>query len=107
MTRLGARGPGVGNIILDHISASWGLDENHSLYRNIFNLGPDADEETFPAVNITIQNSSSSEALNTYSHGFGSTIGGVNSTFIRNLWANNISRNPSIEIGRASCRERM
>lgn len=93
---LGARGPGVGNIILDHVSASWGLDENLSLYRNIFKPGPDADEQKLPAVNITIQNSISSEALNTYSHGYGSTIGGINSTFIRNLWANNISRNPSI-----------
>jgi len=93
---LGARGPGVGNIILDHVSASWGLDENLSLYRNIFRPGPDAEEEKLPAVNITIQNSISSEALNPYSHGFGSTIGGINSTFIRNLWANNISRNPSI-----------
>src|SRR5699024_3383084 len=93
---LGARGPGVGNIILDHVSASWGLDENLSIYRNIFRPGPGSDEEKLPAVNITIQNSISSEALNPYSHGFGSTIGGINSTFIRNLWANNISRNPSI-----------
>jgi hypothetical protein len=45
---------------------------------------------------VTIQNSIFSEALDTYNHSFGSTIGGLNSTFMRNLWANNISRNPSI-----------
>jgi hypothetical protein len=45
---------------------------------------------------VTIQNSVFSECLDTYNHSFGSTIGGLNSTFMRNLWANNISRNPSI-----------
>jgi hypothetical protein len=49
-----------------------------------------------PTVNVTIQNSIFSECLDTYNHSFGSTIGGLNSTFMRNLWANNISRNPSI-----------
>src|SRR5690606_12908955 len=49
-----------------------------------------------PTVNITIQNSIFSEALDAYNHAFGSTIGGLNSTFMRNLWASNISRNPSI-----------
>ena len=29
----------VGNIILDHISASWGLDENMTLYRHMFTDG--------------------------------------------------------------------
>jgi hypothetical protein len=49
-----------------------------------------------PTVNLTIQNSIISETLDTYNHAFGSTIGGLNSTFMRNLYANNISRNPSI-----------
>jgi len=88
-------GNGVGNIIIDHVSASWGLDENMSMYRHVYDrdgLKP----EKLPTVNITIQNSIFSEALDTYNHSFGSTIGGLNSTFMRNLWANNISRNPSI-----------
>ena len=86
----------VGNIIIDHCSVSWGLDENISLYRHMFVEHPKAKARKTPTVNITIQNTISSEGLDTYNHAFGSTIGGLNSTFVRNLWANNISRNPSI-----------
>lgn len=88
-------GNGVGNIIIDHVSASWGLDENMSMYRHVYDRGGQK-QEKLPTVNVTIQNSIFSEALDTYNHAFGSTIGGLNSTFMRNLWANNISRNPSI-----------
>lgn len=88
-------GNGVGNIIIDHVSASWGLDENMSMYRHVYDRGS-ANQEKLPTVNVTIQNSIFSEALDTYNHSFGSTIGGLNSSFMRNLWANNISRNPSI-----------
>ena len=88
-------GNGVGNIIIDHVSASWGLDENMSMYRHVYDRGGNK-QEKLPTVNVTIQNSIFSECLDTYNHSFGSTIGGLNSTFMRNLWANNISRNPSI-----------
>ncbi|RRN78115.1 polysaccharide lyase, partial [Pseudoxanthomonas sp. SGD-10] len=87
-------GNGIGNIILDHVSASWGLDENMSMYRHVYDR--DGKNLKLPTVNITIQNSIFSEALDTYNHAFGSTIGGLNSTFMRNLWASNISRNPSV-----------
>lgn len=85
----------IGNIMIDHVSASWGLDENMSMYRHMYRPG-DGKELKLPTVNITIQNSIFSEALNTYHHSFGSTIGGLNSTFHHNLWANNAGRNPSI-----------
>ncbi|MCJ8210034.1 polysaccharide lyase [Mucilaginibacter sp. RS28] len=85
----------VGNIIIDHVSASWGLDENMSIYRHVYDRGG-SKQEKMPTVNVTIQNSIFSEALDTYNHAFGSTIGGLNSTFMRNLWANNIARNPSV-----------
>jgi len=85
----------VGNIIIDHVSASWGLDENMSMYRHVYDRKGEK-QAKLPTVNITIQNSIFSEALDTYNHAFGSTIGGLNSTFMRNLWANNISRNPSV-----------
>ncbi|MEO9475770.1 MAG: polysaccharide lyase [Cyclobacteriaceae bacterium] len=88
-------GNGVGNIIIDHVSASWGLDENISMYRHVY-VNEDGKRVKLPAVNVTIQNTISSEALDTYNHAFGSTIGGLNSTFARNLWASNISRNPSV-----------
>ncbi|MDR0845643.1 MAG: polysaccharide lyase, partial [Tannerella sp.] len=86
----------VGNIMIDHVSASWGLDENISFYRHMFNPGDGSKELKLGTVNVTIQNSISSQALDTYNHSFGSTLGGENCTFMRNLWANNAGRNPSI-----------
>jgi hypothetical protein len=86
----------VGNILVDHCSCSWGLDENISMYRHMYRP-PGSDKELkLPTVNITIQNCISSEALDTYNHSLGSTIGGHNSTFHHNLWINNAGRNPSI-----------
>lgn len=86
----------VGNIIIDHVSASWGLDENMSMYRHMYNDSTGKTEEKLGTVNITIQNSIFSECLDTYNHAFGSTLGGENCSFIRNIWADNAGRNPSI-----------
>jgi hypothetical protein len=88
----------VGNILIDHVSTSWGLDENLSMYRHMHDHdnNPATPDLKLPTVNITIQNSISSEGLNTYHHAFGSTIGGLNSTFHHNLWACNTGRNPSV-----------
>ncbi len=86
----------VGNIMIDHVSASWGLDENMSMYRHMYSPGGDFREVKRGTVNITIQNSIFSEALDTYNHSLGSTLGGENCSFMRNLWANNAGRNPSI-----------
>ena len=90
-------GNGVGNIMIVHVSASWGLDENMSMYRHVYNRDPKTKKgEKLPTVNITIQNSIFSEALDMYNHAFGATIGGHNCMFARNLFASNISRNCSI-----------
>lgn len=86
----------VGNIMIDHCSTSWGLDENISFYRHMFNPEDGSKDLKLPTVNVTIQNTISSQALDTYNHSFGSTLGGENCTFMRNLWANNAGRNPSI-----------
>ncbi|QNL52253.1 polysaccharide lyase [Olivibacter sp. SDN3] len=86
----------IGNIIIDHVSASWGLDENMSIYRHMYDDGTDSPDKKYGTVNITIQNSIFSEALDTWNHSFGSTLGGENCSFIRNLWANNAGRNPSV-----------
>lgn len=86
----------IGNIMIDHVSASWGLDENMSMYRHMYNDSTGAVEQKLGTVNITIQNSIFGEALDTWNHAFGSTLGGENCTFMRNLWANNAGRNPSI-----------
>lgn len=86
----------VGNIMIDHVSASWGLDENMSMYRHMYNDSTGGQEQKLGTVNITIQNSIFSESLDTYNHAFGSTLGGENCSFMRNLWADNTGRNPSV-----------
>ena len=89
-------GNGLGNIIYDHCSASWGLDEVMSMYRHVYARQANGKGEKLPTVNITIQDCIFAEGLDLYNHGFGASIGGHNSLFARNLFANNISRNPSI-----------
>ncbi len=86
----------VGNIMLDHLSCSFGLDENISFYRHMYQAGPSYPNQKLPTVNVTIQNTISAKALDTFNHAFGSTIGGENCAFLRNLWASNTGRNPSI-----------
>jgi hypothetical protein len=85
----------VKNIIVDHVSASWGLDENLSLYRYIVK-DKDGKIHKLPVENLTIQWSISSEALDPFNHAFGGTWGGKNCTFHHNLFACNTGRNPSI-----------
>lgn len=88
----------VGNIIIDHCSASWGLDENLSLYRYMKAM-PDGSRKKSPAENVTIQWCISSEALDLNNHAFGATWGGKNCSFHHNLFACNTGRNPSIGWG--------
>lgn len=86
----------IGNIMVDHVSGSWGCDEVMSMYRHVYDRQGTKGGVKLPTVNITFQNCMFAEGLDTYNHAFGSTLGGLNSTFMRNLWANNISRNPSV-----------
>ena len=89
----------VGNIMIDHCSCTWGLDENISFYRHMYDPSEgfyQALSEKLPTVNVTIQNTISAKALDTYNHSFGSTLGGENASFMRNLWASNVGRNPSV-----------
>ena len=76
-----------------------GLDENISFYRHMYDPSEgqyEAKELKLPTVNVTIQNTISAKALDTYNHSFGSTLGGENCAFMRNLWASNTGRNPSV-----------
>lgn len=89
----------VGNIMIDHCSCTWGLDENISFYRHMYDPSEGQYKvvaDKYPTVNVTIQNTISAKALDTYNHAFGSTLGGENCAFMRNLWASNSGRNPSI-----------
>ena len=89
-------GDPIGNIMIDHCSCSWGLDENISFYRHMFDPMNGRPQDKLGTVNVTIQNTISAQGLDTYNHAFGSTIGGENCSFMRNLWADNTGRNPSI-----------
>lgn len=86
----------VGNIIIDHCSASWGCDQNLDTYRHMYQATNGGPTLKLPSVNVTIQWSITSEALNTYNHAFGGDWGGRNSTFHHNLLACNTGRNPSV-----------
>jgi|SRR4051794_37333577 pectate lyase len=75
---------GGSNIMVDHVSASWGSDENLSI--------------TGKANNVTVQWSLISESLNGNNHGYGSLIApetqGTRLTFHHNLYADNDGRTP-------------
>jgi len=87
-----------GQIVVDHCSTSWGMDENLSLYR-FMKPEPDGSRTKYPAMNVTVQYCISSEALDAKNHAFGGTWGGEDSTFHHNLFACNTGRNPSIGMG--------
>ncbi|HEX9046897.1 MAG TPA: polysaccharide lyase [Verrucomicrobiae bacterium] len=86
----------IGNIIIDHVSASWGQDQNIDTYRHLYQPTNGGPTLKLPSVNVTIQWTITSEALNTYNHAFGGDWGGRNSAFHHNLLACNTGRNPSI-----------
>src|SRR5439155_15811842 len=81
----------IGNVIVDHCSCSWGLDENVSMYRHMYQP-PEGKELKLPTYNITIQWTISSEALNPTNHAFGGTWGGTNDVMHHNLFACNTGR---------------
>ena len=83
------------NIILDHVTASWSIDETLSCQSN------DVDSLTVQWCMITesLMNSKHKKGA----HGYGGIIGSISQTFHHNLYAHHSSRNPKIS-GRRHCR---
>jgi pectate lyase len=64
----------VFNIMLDHVSVSWSLDENIAIFRNVPGDTP-AERESFPKIhNVTVQRCIIAEGL--YPHSTGIQMGG-------------------------------
>ncbi len=92
----GLGGRWVHNVILDHCSVSWGVDELLTLYAGSIEGGKK------PSENITVQYCISSESLRMSNHikgahGYGGIIGGTNATYHHNLFAHHDSRSPRLD----------
>ncbi len=93
---------GAHDVMVDHVSVSWTLDENIAVFRNI---PDDADAATWPTIyNVTLQRSIMAEGLHPHSKGtqFGGEFekdgweGVYDITVHHNLYANNSHRNPGV-----------
>ena len=85
------------NIIIDHCSVSWSVDEGLTLY-----AGSSEREEYTPASEITMQNCIGSESLRMSdhfkgAHGYGAIWGGTNASYHHNLLAHHDSRSPRLD----------
>lgn len=100
----GLGGRWLSNIMIDHCSVSWGVDEMLTVYSGSLEDGKESENKA-PKVqsrNVSVQNCISAESLRMSSHfkgahGYGGIIGGTNATYHHNLFANHDSRNPRLD----------
>lgn len=83
------------NIIIDHCSMSWSVDELMTLYAG-------SSESKTPGANLTVQNCIAAESLRMSNHfkgahGYGGIIGATNSSWLNNLYAHHDSRSPRLD----------
>lgn len=69
------------NVIVDHVTTSWAVDESISV--------------THDSDNVTVQWSTMTQGL--FSHSYGSLLNGGTYTYAHNLYAHNKSRNPRLQ----------
>lgn len=87
------------NIIFDHVSTSWCVDELLTLYSGPISLSSD----TKPCGNhLTVQNTIASESLRMSNHvkgahGYGAIWGGEKATYVYNILAHHDSRSPRMD----------
>ncbi len=100
----GLGGRWLSNIMIDHCSVSWGVDEMLTIYSGSLEDGKEAENKPpkSQSRNVSVQNCISSESLRMSSHfkgahGYGGIIGGTNATYHHNLFANHDSRNPRLD----------
>ncbi len=80
------------NIILDHLSVYWGLDE-------VLSINWNKNKKGFEPDSITIQNSIIAQGLHYFNHSAGGLIQSENGhiSIIKNLYASNKTRNPKVK----------
>lgn len=87
------------NIIFDHCSVSWCVDELLTLYGGPISLSSD---KSPVGSQLTIQNTIGSESLRMSNHvkgahGYGAIWGGTNASYVLNLLAHHDSRSPRMD----------
>lgn len=92
----GMGGRWVHNIVFDHCSLSWSVDETLTLYAGSVESNTDVSK------NITVQYCIASESMRMSNHfkgahGYGGIIGGTNATYSHNLFAHHDSRSPRFD----------
>ena len=83
------------NVIIDHCSVSWSVDEGLTLYAG-------SSESRTQGSNLTIQNTIGAESLKMSNHfkgahGYGAIWGGTDSSYHHNLLAHHDSRSPRLD----------